>query len=127
MARLIKVLLTHRQASDRLTGINRSKTRFPVFVCAVRLQVANVPVRNRCTAGVQVPPKLSVLVNYAERGNVVTSPCAIQGRPTVRQADEGAVLRGWKKQMPFCNGRDIPKIRDSVRRLKDGRCLRTRT
>jgi len=68
-ARLIKVPLTHRQASDRPTGINRSKTHFPVLVWAVRLQVANVPVRNRCTAGVQVPPKLSVLVNYAERGN----------------------------------------------------------
>ena len=86
MARLIKVPLTHRQASDGPAGINRSKTHFPVFVCAVRLQVANVPVRNRCTAGVQVSPKLSILIDYAERGNPSLRP---PGRLTVRQTVGG--------------------------------------
>jgi len=33
-----------------------------------------VPVRNRYTAGVQVPPKLSVLIDYAERGNPSLRP-----------------------------------------------------
>ena len=96
--------LTHRQASNRPTGINRSKTHFPVFVCAFRLQVANVPVRNCSNAGVQASPKLSVLINYAERGNAVTSPYAIYGKSTARQTDEGAVIRSWKKQMSLCNG-----------------------
>jgi len=45
-------------------------------------------------------------MNNAEHGHTVTSPCAKQGKPTVRQAYEGTVVRGWKKQMPFCNGVD---------------------
>ena len=36
---------------------------------AVRMQVANVPVRNRRTAGVQAPPKLSIMIDYVERGS----------------------------------------------------------
>ncbi len=59
MVRVNKVPLTHRQASYRPTRVNRSKTHFPAFVRVVRLQVANVPVRNWSTAGVQVSPKLS--------------------------------------------------------------------
>jgi len=41
-----------------------------------------------------------------ERGKPLTSPGAMPGRPTVRQAVEGTGVRGWKKQTPFCNGRD---------------------
>jgi len=92
MVRSIKVPLTHRQASNRPTGINRSKTHFPVFVCTVRIQVANVPVRNCRTVGVQVSPKLSTEIKYAKRGNAVISPYAKYGRSTARQTDEGAVL-----------------------------------
>jgi hypothetical protein len=54
---------------------------FPALAHAVRIRVANVPVRNRRTAGVQTSPKLSVMVDYAERGKAVTSPCARHGRP----------------------------------------------
>jgi len=43
------------------------------------------------------------MINCVERGKAVTSPCATHGRQTVRHAYEGAVLRGWKKQMSFCN------------------------
>ena len=31
---------------------------------------------------------------------------AMHGKPTVRQAYGGSALRGWKKQMPSCNGVD---------------------
>jgi len=44
--------------------------------------------------------------NYSERGKAATSPCAIHGKPTVRQADGGAVVRGWKKQRSSCNVMD---------------------
>ena len=59
-------------------------------------------------------------MNNAEHGHTVTSPCAIQGKPTVRQAYGGAVVRGWKKQMPFCNGMDraCPRVQ-----LKSSDCL----
>jgi len=73
---------------------------------AVRMQVANVPVRNRRTAGVQAPPKLSIMIDYVERGKAVSSPCATHGRQTVRHAYGGTELRGWKKQMPLCSGVD---------------------
>ncbi len=55
------------------------------------------------TAGVQAPPTLSSSIDYAERGNAVTPPCAMHGRQTVRHADGGTALRGWKKQRPFGN------------------------
>jgi len=31
---------------------------------------------------------------------------AMHGKTTVRQADGGTALRGWKKQMPLCSGVD---------------------
>ena len=49
---------------------------------------------------------VTFMMNNAEHGNTVTSPCAIHGKPTVRQAHEGTVVRSWKKQRPFCNGVD---------------------
>lgn len=64
----------------RPTETNRSKR---VSLClheVVRLQVSNVPVRNCRTTGVQISPKLFAMVNYAERGKVTSSPCAMQGR-----------------------------------------------
>ena len=73
---------------------------------AVRLQVANVPVRIRRTAGVQTSPKLSTWIDYVERGKAVTSPCATHGRQTVRHAYGGIALRSWKKQRPLCSGAD---------------------
>jgi hypothetical protein len=47
---------------------------FPAFALVVTIRVANVLVRNRRTAGVQAPPKLFAMVDYAERGKTVTSP-----------------------------------------------------
>ncbi len=67
---------------------------------------SNYPGRNRNATGVENAPKSSVMMNNAERGNTVTSPCATRGKPTVRQADGGTVVRGWKKRMPSCNGTD---------------------
>ncbi|MHC4389092.1 MAG: hypothetical protein ACYSX1_10840 [Planctomycetota bacterium] len=72
-----------------------------------RLQVANPPEAENCrVTGVQGPPKLPLMVNYEERGKAVCPPWANHGKPTVRQAHGGAVLRGWKKQMPPCSGVD---------------------
>ena len=53
---------------------------FLVFAHVERLQVSNVPVRDPISIGVQVPPKLSTMVDYAERINSVTSPSAMLGR-----------------------------------------------
>ena len=64
----------------RSTETNRSKR---VSLClheVIRLQVSNVPVRNCWIIGVQISPKLFVMVNYVERGNVTSPPCAMQGR-----------------------------------------------
>jgi len=52
----------------------------PAFAHAGRMRVANVPVRNRRTAGVQASPKLFAMVDYVERGKAVTPPCARHGR-----------------------------------------------
>jgi len=60
------------------------------------------------------------MMNNAEHGHTATSPCAIQGKPTVRQAHEGAVVRGWKKQKPFCNG--VDRTCNMVQ-LKGSECL----
>jgi hypothetical protein len=38
-----------------------------------------------------------------ERGKAVSPPYAMYGRQTVRHAFGAAVLRMWKKRMPFCN------------------------
>ena len=53
---------------------------FLVFAHMERLQVSNVPVRDPYSIGVQVPPKLSTMVDYTERINLVTSPDAMSGR-----------------------------------------------
>jgi len=53
---------------------------FLVFAHMERLQVSNVPARDPDFIGVQVPRKLSTMVDYAERINPVTSPNAILGR-----------------------------------------------
>ena len=53
---------------------------FLVFAHMERLQVYNVPARGPYFIGVQVPPKLSAMVDYTERINPVTSPDAISGR-----------------------------------------------
>jgi hypothetical protein len=45
-------------------------------------------------------------MNKAERSKTVTLPGATHGKPTVRQAYEGTVRRGWKKQMPSGNQMD---------------------
>lgn len=52
----------------------------PAFAHAGRMRVANVPVRNRRTAGVQASPKLFAMVDYVERGKTVTPPCARHGK-----------------------------------------------
>ena len=57
------------------------------------------------TTGVQAPPKLS-RSNHVERGKAITSPGAMPGKPTVRQAYGGMALRGRKKQRLSCNGTD---------------------
>ncbi len=44
----------------RPTGVNRSEACFLVFACVARLQVSQVPARDRRAAGVEAPPKLSV-------------------------------------------------------------------
>jgi len=44
--------------------------------------------------------------DHVERGKAVTPPCAMHGKPTVRQADGGTALRSRKKQMPSCNEAD---------------------
>ena len=75
----------------------------PAFAHAGRIRVANVPVRNRRTAGVQASPKLFAMVDYVERGKAVTPPCARHGRQTVRHADGGTDLRSRKKQRPRCS------------------------
>ena len=77
-----------------------------MLACAVRIWVDNVPIRNRRTAGVQIPPKFLIVSNYAERGNAVRSPCARHGRQTVRHAEEGAVVRSENKQRPSGNEAD---------------------
>ncbi len=51
-----------------------------MFARAVRLQISNVSARNRLTVGVQSPPKLSVMVDYIERGKVTPPPGASPGR-----------------------------------------------
>jgi len=66
-----------------LTSASTDKGRtscFPVLARVVRLQISNVSVRNRLTAGVQSPPKLPTMVDYTERRKVTTSPGAIPGR-----------------------------------------------
>jgi len=45
-----------------------------VLARAVRMRVDTMLARNRMTAGVQTPPKLSVMVDYTERGSAVTQP-----------------------------------------------------
>ena len=86
-----------------LIGQRRGASR---VLRVTKLQVANVPVRNCRVTGVQGPPKLPMMVNYEERGKAVCPPCAIHGKPTARQAHEGAVVRTWKMQKPLCNGVD---------------------
>jgi hypothetical protein len=71
-----------------------------------KLQVSNVPARNRSTTGVQVSPALLACVNYAERGKAISVPCAIHGKLTARRAGTAVVLRSRKKQMPPCNEAD---------------------
>ena len=39
------------------------------------------------TSGVEDTPKSPTMINYSERGKTVTSPCAMHGKPTIRQAD----------------------------------------
>jgi len=56
------------------TGMNRSEAGFPVFVCVERLQVSNVPAHDPISIGVQVPPKLSTMLDCAERGTPGPSP-----------------------------------------------------
>ena len=51
------------------TGINRLNHSSLSKDGAVRIQVANVLVRNRRTAGVQASPKLSITIDYVERGS----------------------------------------------------------
>jgi hypothetical protein len=51
-------------------------------------------------------PKLSIKNNHEERGNAITSPDAMFGRPTARQAVGGIAVRSQKKQRPFCNDTD---------------------
>lgn len=75
------------------------------LACVVRLQVANVPARNRCTTGVQAPPTLSIMSENAERGNPVPSPF---GQANREAGCWRVGLRGWNKQMSGGSGRDSP-------------------
>jgi|GEM_PF-4279887 hypothetical protein len=64
-----------------------------------------------CLHGIVIPPasrlRLSCPANkHLERGKAITSPGAIPGRPTVRQAYGGMELRGRKKQRLSCSGAD---------------------
>ena len=59
---------------NRPTETNRSKHAPLCVRDVVRLQVSNVPVRNRRTTGVQIPPTVLTMVIYAERGNLVSPP-----------------------------------------------------
>ena len=57
--------------------------RFLVFAHMERLQVSNPAMAGHGThisIGVQVPPKLSAMVDYTERINPVTWPDAMLGR-----------------------------------------------
>ena len=91
---------------DRLIGTIRSKR---VSMCshdAARMQVSNVPARNCSAAGVQIPPKL--IAGLLTR-NVEKLPLRHAQRmasKTVRHAVGVVALRGWKKQMLFCNEAD---------------------
>ncbi|MCP4609531.1 MAG: hypothetical protein GY845_12535 [Planctomycetes bacterium] len=79
MVKLIKESYAPLLGTD-LHETNRSKR---VSLClheVIRLQVSNVPARDCRIIGVQTSPKLSVMVNYMERGNVTSSPCATQGK-----------------------------------------------
>lgn len=72
-----------------------------MFACVVRLQVSNIPARDRMATGVQVPSKLS---EKAITWNVEKSSLrhvATHGKPTARQAHGGTTMRGWNKQRPF--------------------------
>lgn len=62
----------------------------------------------------------------AERGKAATAPCATHGKPTVRQAVGGAELRGRRKRMPFCNGKDRVRRLDPARNLGSSPALRKR-
>jgi hypothetical protein len=71
MVRIVKGL--HASSNGyRPTGAMRSKACFSVFACVARVQVYNVPARDRRAAGVQVPPKLSVktITRNVERPSV---------------------------------------------------------
>jgi hypothetical protein len=79
---------------DRLTGICKSKTRFPGITRVERIQVNCVPVRDPISTGVQVPPKLSVKI---KTWNVETLSLRLVQRKagiTVRRVVGVAGLRG---------------------------------
>ena len=91
---------------DRPTGTIRSKR---VAMCshdAARLQVSNVPARNWCAAGVQIPPKLitGLLTRNVEK--LPLRHVQHMAGKTVRHAFGVVVLRGWKKQKLLCNEAD---------------------
>jgi hypothetical protein len=85
MVRLIKGSHASSSGTDLrgLTSASADQGRmscFPVLARVVRLQISNVSARNRCTTGVQSPPKLPQMVDHIERGKVTSPPGANPGR-----------------------------------------------
>lgn len=75
-----------------------------MFIRDVRLQVSNVLVRDQMHSGVQISPKLSIMIIYAEHSNTVPSPRFLGAGITARRAVGVTDERDRKKQMSLYSG-----------------------